>query len=233
MMNKYKTITVLVSVVFMLSFINPQPKHILLVGDSISMGYGPYLDSALTGMYKIERKADDGASINLDIPRGANGGDSKMVLTYLKHKLNDKNLHADILLLNCGMHDIKRDTAKGTIVIGEDQYRANLEEIFTLAESKKIQPIWVTTTAVVDSLHNRKGSWFFRYAKDQQQYSSIAAEVCKKHKVPMIDLYKFTRQFGYKAFRDHAHYIPEVEKLQGAYIAGALQMFYAQTNEKE
>lgn len=69
----------------------PLPK-VFVIGDSISMQYGPDLQKFLTGKALYSRKNDtlnNKAETNLDFPKGANGGDSKMVLTYLKYKLKD------------------------------------------------------------------------------------------------------------------------------------------------
>ena len=49
-----------------------------VIGDSISIQYGPYLESALGASWQYDRKSGDAeARKNLDIPIGANGGDSR------------------------------------------------------------------------------------------------------------------------------------------------------------
>ena len=51
-----------------------------VVGDSISIHYGPYLQTMLTGVMTYSRKtAPDGS-----LDDRANGGDSSMVLDYLR-----------------------------------------------------------------------------------------------------------------------------------------------------
>jgi hypothetical protein len=60
---------------------------IYVLGDSISMQYGPSLEAYLEGVISYSRKeGEEEALLNLDNPRGANGGDSGMVLTFLKAK---------------------------------------------------------------------------------------------------------------------------------------------------
>jgi hypothetical protein len=44
------------------------------------------------------------------------------------------------------------------------------------------------------------------------------------HRVPCIDLYRFTQSLGNGVFQDHVHFIPEVRRLQAAYIAGAVNL---------
>ena len=95
-------------VVFLLSAIQAPFPKVFVIGDSISIQYGPYLEQYLHGFYEYDRKRDEGfSSANLDLPAGANGGDSKMVLDYLKQRLEDPGFSPDVLLLNCGLHDIK------------------------------------------------------------------------------------------------------------------------------
>ena len=146
------------------------------------------------GTVLYERKQDDGrAEINLDIPMGANGGDSRMVLTYVQTKLKDPNFKPDYLLLNCGLHDIKRNPVSNKIQVGEIEYRENLLAIYRLLKSKKIQLIWVRTTPVVDRIHNKTQMEFFRFDSDVQAYNKIADELCRINRIPIIDLYSFTQ----------------------------------------
>jgi lysophospholipase L1-like esterase len=197
---------------------------VFVVGDSISIQYGPYLEKYLEGTVSYDRKRDDGqAEKNLDVPVGANGGDSRMVLEYLKIKVNEPAFKPDYLVLNCGLHDIKHDVKTGKIQVGTTEYRKNLETIIDLLKNKKIGVIWVRTTAVVDSIHNKKSSSITRYGKDLAVYNEIADEVFTRNNIPMIDLYDFTRKLGVDQFIDHVHYNEQTRSLQAAYLAGSIQ----------
>ncbi|HMI03566.1 MAG TPA: SGNH/GDSL hydrolase family protein [Pedobacter sp.] len=207
------------------AFINDSPRQLFLLGDSISLQYGPDLERFLIGKYKIEIKSSDSSAFkNLDIPVGANGGDSRMVLNFLKQKTKEAGFKPDVLLLNCGLHDVKRDPVTHEIAINEKEYRQNLENIYKLVSGKKIPMIWIRTTGVIDSLH-RKNKGFDRYLKDIEKYNSIASEVFSSHHIPEIDLFSFTAAQGSNRFADHAHYSPEVRVLQAAYIAGFLDLW--------
>ncbi|MBD0777837.1 SGNH/GDSL hydrolase family protein [Maribacter sp. ANRC-HE7] len=206
-------------------YVKPLPK-LFLIGDSISIQYGPFLEKYLQGKVQFERKVDDGsAEKNLDIPTGANGGDSSMVLEYLRTKVQDRQFTPDYLLLNCGLHDIKRNPESNKIQISEDEYRTNLKAIFQLLKHKKIQAVWMKTTPVVDSIHNANQNWFRRYAADVAIYNQIADEVCAKENIPVIDLYDFTRKLGVGQFADHVHYKENARALQAAYITGFLENY--------
>ncbi len=196
---------------------------LFLIGDSISVQYTPHLAHYLDGVVEFDRKRDDGrAEQKWDVPTGANGGDSTMVLAYLKAKLGDETFRPNYLLLNCGLHDIKRHEDNQPQV-NMDNYRRNLLSIVDLLGDHGIRLIWIRTTPVIDSIHNSRTTTFKRYAADVDQYNQIADKVCTDHEIPVIDLFGFTNQLGREVFMDHVHYTEAARKLQAAYIAGSVQ----------
>ncbi|KAA6351105.1 hypothetical protein EZS27_001531 [termite gut metagenome] len=208
----------------MVAWVAPQKPKLFLIGDSISVQYWPYLEKNLSNIADIERKKDDGqAEKDLDVPIGANGGDSRMVLEYLRSKFKDSGFKPDYLLFNCGLHDIKHDPKTGIIQVTAKDYRKNMEEIIGLLQQKGVKPIWIRTTYVVDSIHNSKSSSIRRYEVDVLKYNTIADEVCEKYKVPSIDLYAFSKQQGIEHILDHVHYDLPTRALQAAYITGFVQ----------
>ncbi|MFA5535328.1 MAG: SGNH/GDSL hydrolase family protein [Mariniphaga sp.] len=222
-MQTFQKIILLLAVFMVTGWNAPLPK-LFVIGDSISIYYGPYLEKYLQGIALYERKQDDGtANNNLDYPTGANGGDSGMVLKFLLHKLNKPDFKPDYLLLNCGLHDIKRNAATREIQVAEEEYRKNLETIFQLLKKKNIRLIWMRTTPVVDNIHNANPRSFYRFAADVETYNGIADEICRKHNLPVIDLFSFSKQLGEDQFKDHVHYKEPACALQAAFIAGAVQ----------
>jgi acetoin utilization deacetylase AcuC-like enzyme len=200
-----------------------KPK-IFLIGDSISVQYWLYLKEYLAGVADIDRKKDDGqAEKNLDVPTGANGGDSRMALEYLRSKYADKAFRPDYLLLNCGLHDVKHDPKTGIIQVSEDDYRKNLNEIAALLKKNHTTLIWIRTTYVVDSIHNAKSSSIRRYNNDVIRYNAIADDIMAKHQIKSIDLYSFSKQQGIEHIADHVHYDLPTRALQAAYIAGFVE----------
>lgn len=201
-----------------------RPMKLFILGDSISLQYGVYLEKYLKGIFTIDRKGSQEKALqNLDVPIDANGGDSKMVLTYLRTRENDPNFQPDVLLLNCGMHDVKRHPVSKYIAIDSASYRQNLEAIYQLLSKKRIPIIWVRTTGVIDSLHAAKSKAFDRYQKDVDEYNAIADQVFNQHKVPIIDLYSFTKGLGDDRYADHAHFTPKVIDAQAVLIADYLK----------
>lgn len=224
-MKKTKVLVLFAATVILLSaFKINQPLKLFILGDSISLQYGVYLEKYLKGIFTIDRKGSQEKALqNLDIPIDANGGDSKMVLDYLRTRENDSNFQPDVLLLNCGMHDVKRNPLSKQIAIDSASYRKNLEAIYQLLSKKRIPIIWVRTTGVIDSLHAAKSKAFDRYQKDVDDYNAIADQVFKQHKVSVIDLYSFTKGLGGDRYADHAHFIPKVIDAQAVLIADYLK----------
>ena len=223
-MNVLNRAALLFLCVILISWAFPDKTKIFLIGDSISVQYWPYLREYMASWADMERKKDDGqAEQNLDVPTGANGGDSRMVLAYLRARFKDASFQPDYLLLNCGLHDIKHDPITDIIQVEADDYRKNLNAIFTLLREKKVKPIWIRTTWVVDSIHNSKSSSIKRYAVDVDKYNGIADEVCKEYDIPSIDLYEFSKKLGIEHVIDHVHYDQSTRTLQAAYITGFVQ----------
>lgn len=209
-----------------LSFhIRDDKASLYVIGDSISIQYGPYLKEYLAGIADYDRLRDSGQALqDLDQAIGANGGDSRRVLSIIREKLETGTWQPDYLLLNCGLHDLRANPGDKTIHQVEiDEYRKNLDTIVRLAQGRDIQLIWVRTTPVVDSIHNRLSSSFHRYLADVEAYNRAADTIMQSYGVPSIDLFGFTHQAGPGVFHDHAHFTPEFQRLQAAYLAGAIE----------
>ncbi|WP_019849567.1 SGNH/GDSL hydrolase family protein [Desulfitobacterium sp. PCE1] len=195
-------------------------KTVLVIGDSVSIHYGPFLKEMIKSKYNFDRISEivDG---DLDKPVGANAGDSKMVLEYLKDEYN-KGTTYNILLLNCGLHDIRIDRVTKQIQVMEWEYEENLNIISDLALKMSERVMWITTTPVLDAIHNRRNEGFIRYNKDVILYNSIAENIMGKYQISCVDIYTFTNNLGDDIYSDHVHFKESVQALQGAFIAGHL-----------
>lgn len=219
-MKKSIYIALMLMLFIFFSFNMNEKKKIMVIGDSISLGYGAELKQMLADKFDYSTKNTNADAGNLDFPAGPNAGDSRMVLNYLKRLKADKNFHTDLMLLNCGLHDIKTDCKTGKVLIDSKQFSLNLDTIFRLLRKMKQPIVWVNITPVNDTIHNSKNVGFFRYNADVIRYNQIADSICGRHKIAVIDLYSFCSKFPIAAYTDHVHYKPEYAKLQAAYIAG-------------
>ncbi len=198
-------------------------KKLFVLGDSISIHYGPHLERYMKGKILYSRKGGiKQAEQDMDIAQGANGGDSYHVYSYLNKLFSSGGIDADILLLNCGLHDIKRSTDNGSIQIPLEQYRENLEKIVHIVTKMKLIMIWVRTTPVDDKNHNSRLKTFYRYSEDCIKYNLAADKIMGKAEIPIIDLYSFTLSLDEELFLDHIHFTETVRRSQAAFIAGFL-----------
>lgn len=199
---------------------------VFVIGDSVSLGYGPALQRGLEPDYHYARKGgEEEAFTNLDIPRGANGGDSQMVLAYMR-ELQQKAFHTDILLLNCGLHDLKRTGSPSQLQVPPDRYRSNLHAILELAVQLANTPVWVNTTPVDDIMHARRGAGFDRLQQDVRDYQLIVDKTLNAHAVPSLPLDRYTASLGAgpDIFVDGVHFKPSVCDQQGAYLAACIKV---------
>jgi lysophospholipase L1-like esterase len=224
--RRFKIVLIsVIAFIFLQSFYKQDPT-VFVIGDSISIHYGPYLKNSLEGFFSYDRKRDKGEAIeDLDNPVGANGGDSGMVLAYLKELQNTVDFKTDFLLLNCGLHDIKRKSASDTTQISLKRYKENLLSIVRLSSEMNVKLVWINSTPVVDTIHNKRVP-FFRFSKDLIAYNKVADSIMYQAKVPVIDLYTFTKKYTPNGYLDHIHYKKEIREKQADFIAGNLESIF-------
>jgi lysophospholipase L1-like esterase len=198
-----------------------KPK-LFVLGDSISMQYGPWLKSYISDKFAYGRKGEFEEWGDLDYASNSNGGDSLRVLTYLKEIIAER-FSTDYLLLNCGLHDLRIDSKTEKHQIPVTEYSANLKKVIELCCKHNFQVIWVRTTPVDEIIHNSLSQNMHRYEADIDDYNAAADKVMTEYQVPMIDLFGFTASLDEKLFCDHAHFNESVRKLQAAYIAGYIK----------
>jgi len=199
-------------------------RKLYVLGDSISVHYGPYLAQMLRGVLAYGRKEPVAQlSPDLPYPADANGGDSNMVLAYLREHL--AVFSPDPLLLNCGLYDLRTDPQDGAKQVPPDRYRANLHEIAQLVGRHTVRAFWVRTTPLDDEARNSRSVGFHRFHRDVILYNEIADAAFERAGVPIIDLYTFTLNLGDGLYCDHVHFTTRVRELQAAYIAGSLLAF--------
>ena len=207
---------------------------VFVIGDSISIGYGPYLERYLAPFFRYARKLGSGAAMEaLGLPANANGGDSAQVLKYLElHAAHGEIPAVDYLLVNCGLHDIRTDLVSGTKQVEADSYRANLEQIVVAARALCTTFCWTRTTPCDEAVHNRPGARMQRYSADCLAYNAIADSVMQSRGVPSLDLYRFTTTLGPDLYADHVHFPPHIQAGQAAFIAGWLSAYHAIGNRQ-
>ena len=203
-------------------------KNILLIGDSISLDYGRFLeDFTLSGIHVYGKPGREEAYRDLDIPIGGNGGDSRAVLQYLQEAEGSPVLNCDLFVFNCGLHDVKRRRNTDDLQVHPEEYVQNLREIVDLFQNRGIPVVFLNSTPTATERYGATKS-FYRLTEDVPAYNRLAEAVMAEKKVPVIDLYGFTLALGLEGddlFRDHTHFTEPVMRLHGAFVAGYLNSF--------
>ena len=149
--------------------------RVLLIGDSISIGYTLAVRDELRGIANVHR-----------IP--TNGGPTTNGLKQLDKWLGNKPW--DVIHFNWGLHDLKYMNEKGTLVPvseGKQQvppadYEKNLEELVTRLQKTGAKLIWCQTTPVPEGATGR-------IRGDEVTYNEIATRVMNRHNIAIDDLY--------------------------------------------
>lgn len=187
--------------------------RVLLIGDSISMGYTPVVQEALAGQTEVHHPDD-------------NCGPTIRGLQRLDAWLGDRPW--DLIHFNFGLHDIKY-TAGGTLAmppegkqaVRPEQYAQNLETIVTRLEKTGAQLIWRPTTPVPDGAMGRLGS-------DAKKYNALAAAIMSRHGIAVDDLNPLIRsgKVGRTA-PDNVHFGKKGSRLLARRIAGTIKKVLA------
>ncbi|MHB0935641.1 MAG: SGNH/GDSL hydrolase family protein [Armatimonadota bacterium] len=188
-------------------------KKIALIGDSIRMGYQATVIEQLAGAAEI-------------VSPEKNGGDSRNVLANLDAWVID--LHPDIVHLNCGLHDLKREFATPEQTqVPLEEYRQNLEAIFRRITDTGATLIWATITPVIYEKHHAvKG--FDRREEDVDAFNAAALAVAGKFNLPVDDLHAVVMQAGREqlmAEGDGVHFFPDGYRVLGTAVADYLRKY--------
>ncbi len=158
--------------------------HVLLIGDSISIGYTLQARERLAGKANVYRPILAGK----DEPW--NCGHTGSILGGIDRMLAGPKW--DIIHFNTGLHDLKRinrekdgrhDDPTLPPVFSLEQYRENIEAIVVRLKETGATLIFATTTPYPD------GVYPCRLPADAVRYNEAALEVMKKHDVAINDLY--------------------------------------------
>jgi hypothetical protein len=213
-MNKSKLATALVLLVFLTAFSSREPA-ILIIGDSISIGYTPFVKAHFQGKATV-------------IHNPGNAQHTGTGLEKIDEWLGDEKW--DIVQFNWGLWDLayrhqdataygNRDKVNGTITYTVDEYAANLDSLVKLIKSKTdAKLIFVTTSYVPEEEVGR-------FSSDPQKYNTAAKAIMKKHNVQVNDIYKKSakihKQYGVGS--NDVHYSPDGYQKLGEVISSFLK----------
>ena len=171
-------------------------KNVLLIGDSIRMGYDKVIKKALEG------------KANVVFPEG-NCQFAAYVFRYFHEWFSGVDgRDFDVIHWNAGLHDVLR-------LFGEepntrlDVYEHYIER--TCLRIKKLCPnakvIFATSTSVVSEKMQKD---FMRYNEDIELYNQAAVRIVTKHGFEVNDLYTLSKSLPDEARSDAVHFYTDM-----------------------
>jgi acyl-CoA thioesterase-1 len=156
---------------------NPRLPRVLLIGDSISIGYTLPVREALKGKANVHRPA-------------MNCGPSSRGMQHIESWLGEKKW--DVIHFNFGLHDLKyideqgKNTSpeKGRQQVPLEQYEKNLESLVERMKRSGEVVIFATTTPVPEGERQRAHD-------DSIKYNEAARRVMERQGVRINDLHAF------------------------------------------
>ncbi len=155
--------------------------RVLLIGDSISIGYTLPVRALMKGKANVHR------------PR-TNCGPTTRGLSGIDDWLGDKKW--DVIHFNWGLHDLKYMARDGKLAdpkapgshqqVPPAEYEKNLRTLVDRLKKTGAKLIWCSTTPVPEGSNGRLPG-------DAAKYNAIAAKVMADHQIPTDDLYTFAK----------------------------------------
>ena len=147
---------------------DPRLPRVLLIGDSISIGYTIPVREQMAGKANVHRIS-------------TNGGPTSNGVANLTKWLGTGKW--DVIHFNWGLHELKYlDTGKPHIPL--DEYEKNLRTLVARMKATGAKLIWCSTTPVPDAKLNPP-----RKPADVLAYNAAARRVMEANKIPINDLF--------------------------------------------
>jgi acyl-CoA thioesterase-1 len=173
--------------------------RVLLIGDSISMGY----------TLPVRELLKDKANVNHP---PENCGETARGLKSLEKWLGEKKW--DVIHFNFGLHDLKYldengkyvSPDKGRQVAVPEQYEKNLRELVTKLQATGAKLIFASTTPVPDGTTGR-------VKDDELRYNAAAESVMKESGIEYEDLHGIIKANPSLQLPKNVHFTPEGYKV--------------------
>jgi acyl-CoA thioesterase-1 len=152
---------------------NPDLPKVLIIGDSISIGYTPYVVKMLEGEAVVKHNA-------------GNAGPTLRGLQGIDKWLGDTKW--DVIQFNWGLWDMYRWQYK-KFDQSPEAYEKNLEKLVARLGKTGAKLVWATTTPACPKPEHK--IHILVTPETQKKYRDVALKVMKRHGVQITDLYTF------------------------------------------
>jgi lysophospholipase L1-like esterase len=177
--------------------------RVLLIGDSISIGYTPVVREMLRGVANVHRIPD-------------NGGPTTRGLALLDEWLGSGRWN--VIHFNFGLHDIARPNGT-TLRTTPADYEKNLRALVARLKATGVKLIFATTTPVPNARVNSG-----RKNTDVLICNNVAKKIMADAGIPVDDLYAVALpRLDEIQLKANVHYTPEGYRVLGAPVAAAIR----------
>lgn len=200
---------------------DPGLPNVLLLGDSISIGYTLSVRKLLAGKANVFRPvtADGQGPVNCS---GTTAG-VKGIDDWLAGR------KWDVIHFNWGLHDLKHVTAPVTgsnsnnpgdpVQAGVEEYGRNLEVIVGKLNATGARLVFATTTPVAPGTKNP-----LREPESPPRYNAAALKIMKANGIRVNDLFAFCKPQSAKLQQQkNVHFTPAGSKALARQVAAAIQ----------
>ncbi len=214
-MRKFKVPIILILILFISSRCKHEKSKILIIGDSISIGYTGFVRDELEDLADVFHNPGNGKYTGYGLDNIVSWiGDEKW----------------DIIQFNWGLWDLcyrhpdskvqgNRDKINGTLTSTPEEYKKQLEAIVKIMRNKSdAKLIFVTTTYVPIAEEGR-------FTEDAIKYNEIAKPIMKVNGVKINDIYEVSKEIHLKYGKgnDDVHYSSEGYEALGQHIVDFLR----------
>ncbi len=180
-------------------------KKVVLIGDSIRMGYQDTVTRELAKSAEVWAPEQ-------------NCGPSSRTIEHLNEWVIDQE--PSLFHINAGLHDLRKDFNADQPAISIEEHTRNIKTILGAALATGAKVIWATITPVNETNHhNTKG--FDRFEADVDAYNQAGAAVARDMGIPINDLFAFVMERGKERMLrpDGVHFTPEAYEELGKEVA--------------
>lgn len=200
---------------------NPALPNVLIIGDSISIGYTLPVRELLQGKANVFRP------LLPDEMKPANCAGTVQSLKQIDQWLAGRKWA--VIHFNWGLHDLKHVVVAGTsenssraedpVQATVEDYSRNLEILVGKLKATGARLIFATTTPVPPESRNP-----LREVDAPPRYNAAALKIINDHRIPVNDLYAFCEpQLAKIQLPKNVHFKPEGYQALARQVAGAIE----------
>ncbi len=201
----------------------PGLPRVLLIGDSISIGYTIPVRKLLAGRANVHR-----------VP--TNARHTGIGLENIYKWLGEGKW--DVIHFNWGLHDLcyrsrnaktpgRRDKVNGSLDLTFEEYQQNLRELVKILNATGAKLIWASTTPVPDGEPGR-------FRGDEIKYNKAAEKIMKENGVTINDLYAhaFPKLSQIQLPNGNVHFTAEGSKYLAEHVAACVLKALGKSRQK-